>query len=278
MTFIRRTLSDLKNGLPPRALATRLHGRGLVFVHVPKCAGTSIETALREHYRLSRIIIDPEASFRAAQADLACPANDQTRQAILSHASEMRRTLLHAHLATGYHCITGHAPLGLNTLKAHEKSHDFITILREPVARFLSHLTFNLAGHGGHGRIDEPLENFLRSPRAKTMGSLYGKYFSGLPMSADFTSPEAVEAATHTLTKMNTVGRLDQLNKFSADIEKLTGKRLRITHKNKTASNQRTQTQITPEATKIIESLCAADSKIYRWVCEEKATAPAKRV
>lgn len=231
MGMIRSSLKDLKNGLPPRALADRVHARGLIFVHVPKCAGTSVERAIRRHYRLSRISINPDTSYSAARDLLTSDADQHTA---LMRASEMRRDLLHYHIETGYKCITGHAPLGSRTLDICADSHDVVTLLRDPAERYRSHLRFNLTDRSRHGRISMPVEKFLDTPRAQAMGTLYTKYFSGLPMDADLTSTEAVERSIETLKRLSLVGLVEDLSGFAADLTCLTGHRITIGHENRT--------------------------------------------
>ena len=264
MTLIRSTLSDLKNGLPPRMLADRMHPRGIVFVHIPKCAGSSVERALRRHYFLSRVTIDPERSFEAARAALALEPDDMTRHSILVQASEQRRELLHYHLATGYKCITGHAPLGPHTIDRFRETHDFVTILRDPVERYLSHLAYNLDGGGGHGRIDEPVEAFLERPRAKIFGSLFVKYFSGQPMDADLSTAEAITATKTRLEKMAVAGFLDRLDLFQKELSLLTGKNITIGHENRTTPSVR-QDRFSDDVIKKVEALCAPDREVYDW-------------
>ena len=265
MKRLRAMLVDLKNGLPPRYLADQLHARGIVYVHVPKCAGTSVETAIRKNYRISRTIIDPNTSFTAAENALGLNADDATRHDVLMHASEIRRDLLHYQLTQGYKCITGHAPLGAHTLQRWQATHDFVTLLRDPVERYLSHLAFNLAGNGGHGAIGEPLEKFLSRPRAKIMGALYTKYFAGLPMNADLSSKEAIAAAKETLSRMSVVGFLDQLDEFATDVTCLTGHKISIGHNNKTNTTRKNDLDISTDGLNLIKELCTPDIEIFQW-------------
>ncbi len=267
-SFLRETLVDLKNGLPPRRFADHFHERGVVFVHVPKCGGTSVENGLRAAFRLSRYIVQPETSFEAACAELGVSPNDTTRHDILNRASEMRRTMLHLGLATGYKCITGHAPLGERTLEKWRQTHDFVTVLRDPVKRFVSHLSFNLNGGGGHGRIDETVEQFLERPRAKTMGALYIKYFAGVPMDADMSAQHLVGHAKRNIDKMEAVGFTDNLADFADDMTVLTGHKINIGHDNKTgkgATPRPEKINFDAEIMSRIEELCALDKEIYDW-------------
>ena len=267
--MLRQTLRDLKNGNPPKALADKIHERGIVFVHVPKCAGSSVEAALRPHYRLSRKLIDPEISFEAAAKELGLTADDSNRHHILQRASEMRRTLLHFHLAQGVKCLTGHAPLGPRTIQAFAPSHDFVTLLRDPVERFKSHLAYNLNGGGGHGGINEGLDEFLRRPRARTMGALYVKYFSGESMEADFSDSRLIEAAKENLSQMAVIGFVEDMDNFADDLTCLTTHRVEIGRYNPTEAGKKQSLRFSDEQLARIEFLCTPDRAIYDWAREK---------
>ncbi len=263
--MLRDTLRDLKNGEAPKRLADRLYERGIVYVHVPKCAGSSVERALRSKYRLSRKLIDSEASFSAAAKELGVSPDDDNRHAILQSASEMRRNLLHYYLAKGVKCITGHAPLGVNTLAAYSETYDFATVLRNPEQRFHSHLAYNLNGGGGHGAIHEDIDAFLARPRAITMGALYVKYFSGLAMNDDFSTRAAIEASQKALEKMAVVGFVDDLDDFADDLTCLTGNQITIGLHNPTEKTRKQALQLNDAQKARIKLLTAPDREIYDW-------------
>lgn len=265
MTLLRDTLVDLKNGLPPRALANKLHERGVVFIHVPKCAGTSFEEALRRRYRLSRIIIDPQRSFDAARHELGVPETDGHRHEILNRASAIRRTVLHYNLSMGFKCITGHAPLGPQTIAEFGHAYDFVTVLRDPVKRYISHLAHNYSDQGGHGAISMPVENFLETDRASMMGNLFGKYFSGLEIGADYSSTTAIERCKENLAAMGAVGFVDKLGAFAEDVTCLTGNRIHIGHENRTPG--KSSFDLSEGVIDRIRELCRTDIELYQWAC-----------
>jgi hypothetical protein len=271
--MLRDTLRDLKNGDAPKRLADRLYERGIVYVHVPKCAGSSVERALRSKYRLSRKLIDSEASFSAAAKELGVSPDDDNRHSILQKASEMRRNLLHYYLAKGVKCITGHAPLGGNTIASYSEAYDFATVLRDPEQRFHSHLAYNLNGGGGHGAINEEIDSFLERPRAVTMGALYVKYFSGLPMNDDFSTRAAIEASQKALEKMAVVGFVDAMDDFADDLTCLTGSQISIGLHNPTEKNRKQALQLNDAQKARIKLLVAPDREIYDWARKRFFTA-----
>ena len=258
-SLARRTLADLRANRPLGALARRVSGRrGLVFIHVPKCGGTSVECALRARYRLGRRLIGPEETYEAARTLLGRGDEEGDRHAILQRASELRRDLLHLHLAEGASLITGHAPLGPNTVGAFAGSHDFITVMRGPAARMRSHVAFNNGHAAGHGRSDLTVTRFLETDRAKVLGALYVKYFAGLPMTADLTNQAAIDAARRTVDRLALVGFTDAMPLFADKLHALTGLRVRIGHANKGED-----AHLPSGAAERIEALCGPDNAVY---------------
>ena len=255
---VRDTLIDLKANRPA-GLGARLHPRALVFVHVPKCGGSSVERALRRARPLGRRLIDPDGTFRAAAALLgANPDDDERRHEVLTRASELRRDLLHLHLAEGARLVTGHAPLGPRTLDAFPHA-DAVTVMRSPRARLRSHLAFNAGARAGHGRSDMTVARFLDTPRARVMGALYVKYLSGLPMDADLTTQAAVDAARRTVDRLALVGFTEEMDAFGARLAALAGVRLRVGQENKGEGGPALPDALADR----IHALCAPDDQVY---------------
>ena len=253
---LRRAYAHLRTNRPLGMLSRA--ERGLVFVHVPKCGGTSVERALRRRYRLGRRAIAPEETFAAARAVLGAADDEAGRHETLVRASALRCDLLHLHLAEGARLVTGHAPLGPRTLDAFGPTHDFVTVMRGPAERMRSHLAFNRTPQAGHGRSDLSVTRFLETPRARVLGALYVKYLSGLPMTADLGTPEAVDAARRTVDRLALVGFTDAMDVFADRLAALTGARLRIGHENQGAS-----APLPSGALERIEDLCAPDRAVY---------------
>lgn len=118
-----------------RKLVTR-YKFGIVFTHVPKCGGSSVETALFRHYRFSRERIYPIEARHAQRAAGRAPKGQPPDIEALA----FRELLLAYALNRGVKCVTGHNPLSPALRKNFAPDWKFITILREPVSRFCSQL------------------------------------------------------------------------------------------------------------------------------------------
>lgn len=237
-----------------------LHPVRVVFHHVPKCGGTSVGRALRLRYLLSQETILPEASFRAFAAFSNPPDHEQALVDVL----DLREQMLLYLLFQDVRCISAHVRFSNVAYRMFHDRYRFITILREPVSRFLSHYRWNLRNPDDHAHLDLPFEEFLEGPRAQRLGALYVEYFSGLPIDADIRSDEAIALAIKNLRAFDVVGRLDRLDEFKAKIREKLGVRLNIGHENENKSNSLGElSDLSPRVKDRLMELCAPDIAVW---------------
>ncbi len=243
-----------------RALQDRTIPQRVVFHHVPKCGGTSAGRALRKRYVLSQATVKPEESFRAYQMF----TGRTDREAMLVDVLDLREQMMLYLLADDVRCVSLHVRFSQVAHDHFAERYKFVTLLRDPVARFISHYNWSYQRPGAFGRIEEPLDAFLETDRARLLGATYGEYFSGLPVGADFTGAEAVEAAVANLQKLDVVGRLDDLVGFEAGLRGALGVRIKLGHENKKgAARADHRTEISPQQQARITELCAPDIAIW---------------
>ncbi|SDZ54197.1 Sulfotransferase family protein [Jannaschia faecimaris] len=244
------------------AIGRRIYSSRVAFVHVPKCAGRSVERGLRRAHRWSRGHVHAGATFDQAAGLLGRPIADQDdRQTVLEAASDRRAAVYAYHLALGLGCVTGHAPVNAALVRLHAERHAFVTVLRDPVERFVSHFRYSYMAEG-QGRIDLNLEAFLRTRRAVTFGSMYAKYFAhGVP-------PERTAGAVRDcLEQFAAIGFIDDMSRFERDVAAALGRRVSFGHINKTATRRSSAPSegIDPDLRAEIVRLCAPDREIYAW-------------
>lgn len=262
-----RAAPPLSGGLVDRAktLRARLLDRTLpqrfVFHHVPKCGGTSVGRALRKRYLLSQATVLPEASFRAFEAFTGRSDNE----AMLVDVLDLREQMLLYLMFADTRCVSAHVRFSEAAFTRFAQSYKFITILRDPVPRFLSHYSWSHAHPGAHAAIPQDFDAFLDSPRAQRMGATYVEYFAGLPKEADLRSPAAIERAAANLRRFDVVGRLDNLAGFAADVRDCLGIRLRIGHENRSPAmgGGLRASDLTPAQMQKVQALCAPDIAVW---------------
>lgn len=245
------------------SISRRAYGRGVAFVHVPKCAGRSVERGLRRAYPLSRGHVHAGVTFTHAVGlmDREITTQDD-RQTALQMASDHRAAVYAYQLAAGIKCVTGHAPVNAETLRLYGNSHLFVTVLRDPVARFISHFNYSYRS-GGQGSIDLDLEAFLKTSRAPTFGAMYAKYFAH----GSQVAPEAAEAEVRAcLERFGAVGFVDDMPGFESNVRTALGRKVSFGHVNATAQRRKPKAPPIDQALKDeIIRICAPDIAIYTW-------------
>ncbi|ETX16721.1 hypothetical protein OCH239_01280 [Roseivivax halodurans JCM 10272] len=242
------------------AVNDRLMPQRVVFHHVPKCGGTSVGRALRKRFILSQATVVPESSFRAFEAF----TGRTDREAMLVDVLDLREQMLLYYLFEDVRCVSLHVRFSNTAYDLFQERYKFVTILREPVARFVSHYFWSYRKAGAHARIDEDFERFLETPRARRLGASYVEYFSGLPKEEDVTTSRAISLAIENLRRMDVVGRLDDLDEFRRRMHEELGVRVKIGHENKMRQPASRKSEVvTPELTEKVRELCAPDIAVW---------------
>lgn len=256
--FAKRQLNTAQDWATPQRV---------VFHHVPKCGGTSVGRALRKRYLLSQATVKPEQSFRAFEVY----SGRSDREQMLLDVTALRVQMMLYLMADDVRCVSLHVPYAPQAREAYGDRYKFITILRDPVARFISQYQWSYARDGAHARIEEPLDAFLETPRARKVGAIYGEFFAGLPLGADFTNAEAVERAIANLQAFDVVGRLDDLPGFTGALRQKLGLTVKVGHENRKGQVRKTtKLDITPAQHARITEICAPDIAIWNAVAGAK--------
>ena len=235
----------------------------VVFHHVPKCGGTSVGRALRRRYILSQATVKPEESFRAFEAFTGrCD-----RQNMLSDVASLREQMMLYLLYDDVRCVSLHVRFSEVAHARFKDRYKFVTILRAPEERFISNYFWSFGKTGAHGCIDEDFDTFLDTERARRLGATYSEFYSGLPISSDFASDEAVARAVKNLDKFDVVGRLDDLPEFEERLKATLGVRIRVGYENKmNVGNSEARQSLTPEQMSRVEELCRPDLAVWEHV------------
>lgn len=246
------------------AAEDRLLPQRFVFHHVPKCGGTSVGRALRRRYLLSQATVTPESSFRAFEAF----TGREDREQMLIDVLDLREQMLLYLMYEDVRGISLHVRFSEAAFQRFRDRYKFVTILRDPVARFVSHYNWSHDKPGAHARIDEGFEAFLETGRAARLGASYVEYFCGLPKEADLRSDAAIGQAIENLGRFSVVGDLAELDGFTAGLKRELGVRVRVGHENKAAKSRAAVSlaSLPPETLARVRALCEPDLRVWQAV------------
>jgi hypothetical protein len=226
----------------------------IFFFHIAKCGGTSIANAIAKCYK----------PWRPAGAVAVIELNESAARFSEAQAIDgyrmVRRDLLNYYMSLPrVRCISGHFQYSNIAHDVYGDSWRFVTILRDPVRRFISHYQYNLA----RGRLDIPIEAFIETSQGRSFGRAFVDEVTEDLDRSGMTADELTTVALTRYRKFSLVGRIEDTADFCARFEEIFGHGLKIPHLNRTSSLGALP-EISANIRSRIENLCAPDLHVYR--------------
>jgi len=242
-----------------------IFGAGLrhpaIFLHLPKCGGTSLSEALYAtvpiHKRVG--VIDALSTRRAASVlafgeDDAWRCHDDLEHGY--HTFDLRERLLLTHGCWHTDLIHGHVLLTDQIRKHLLGRYKLLTIMRDPVARAISNYRMAVAA----GIADPNPDIWLQSPIARAHCTTYLRYLSGqhsVPKDAETAS---LVLATEALKDFSLIGFLEDIEGFAHAFERVFGANLSLHKYNQAKGPEITFTSAQKDQ---LYEMCAADAALY---------------
>ncbi|MHA3914936.1 hypothetical protein [Halovulum sp. GXIMD14793] len=240
-------------------------GRGLthpvLFLHLPKCGGTSLAAALYGavplHQRIG--VIDAVATRRVA-ALIHFGQDDP----VLCHEDlpnghltfDLREGQMLTHMAWRSRLIHGHVLWSDRAMAAFGDQWRVVTMMREPVTRAISNYRMAVRA----GVIEDDLDVWLAGPVGKSMAEVYLRYLSGVNVVLPEAQPQHLERALRALDQVALVGFIDDQAAFSDRFAALFGPSLSLPHYNAATGPDLSLTRVQRAR---LEANCAADLEIF---------------
>lgn len=227
----------------------------LVYIHVPKCGGTSFGSALRLRFFYSQATISLSES-RALQMKLNPDAQGLERIKI---EYSQRDALLARLLERRVRCISAHARYNPDLHAAYRDRSSFVTLLREPVDRFVSHYHYLQRHHPDSTRAS-PLEAFLDTQDAQRLAAQFLFYF-GRTLPFETNCPDkAIANAKQALERFALVGDLSRPEAFHRALAGLVRGPIPMMKRNRALARP---ARPDGDTLRRVRDLCAADTAIY---------------
>lgn len=270
MIFKKKTLNTFKSNFPK-----------LVYLHVPKSGGRSIEQSIKNEYLGFNRIKNKSMHYTinsqnsAFVGGLIYNLNFEEGDINNNRNLKFNRDLLaYKLLDKKIKFISGHFPFDNLIYNFFADEFDFFTTLRDPVQKWLSNFFFRnerqpiiMGKKFNHWKINVSLEDYLKSDRGHYHGYDYSKYYGGLRQNYDYNSKEAINNAKKNLNKFKIIGFLEDLNSLKISFYKTYNFNISIPHKNKSKSRINSNI-ISDDIINEIKSVCKTDIEIYNFAKE----------
>jgi len=210
----------------------------LIFFHVPKCGGSSINHGLRWALKLQNVDTQRNNFHYEAAAGLRA-----SRQLGLTEA-EYNKIILRYALELGrIRYIYGHLQFDEDTLAGFRREWKYITVLRNPKQHLLSAYYYNrYKDDRVHKATDLDLREWLETQHAREVGMVFVRTFVGDAALAEelrkescdgATMREAAQRAAANLKTFTVVGYTHAMEEFETQLNRTLGVKAEIAERNR---------------------------------------------
>lgn len=239
--------------------------RNIAFMHMPKCAGTSLSNALYSLVPLQKRVgvIDANATRLAAGIlqhnvvdRLACHEDKNDPKPCF----DIREIELINHMCWNTQLIHGHFLWSDLAYAHYHSNYDFITMLRHPIDRALSN--FRMNKDRGIIPNDFTIDDWLSSDLGFHHGSTYLRYFSGNAILPCQNANDFLEISFENAKKFKLIGCIEDQSSFVKNFKKLYGPRLSIGRHN---TAKAMAVSLSEKQSSKLKELCRFDISIYDY-------------
>ena len=239
-----------------RITKTPYTGQKVAFIHIAKCGGSSVDFALRTALAApGQRRIDKPSTIASSMATFDGDIKTLADNCKFSeHHAQHLHKILGYYLEQNWQYISGHVTINKELIERFKHEYGFITILRDPVKRFISNYTFNkitnkksimLPNSLTTDNIIQEAKEILNSKRGWQMANSPTMYLTGRYPTDKADAKAMQQEVASNLAQFKVIGFLDNLDKFSNDCQKLTGREIDIGQRNTTEKLNR------PEQSKV---------------------------
>jgi len=255
-----------------RSLFVPRFDRKIAYIHIPKCGGVSISKALKACYISPNLRddtlykLDSVACLKASQAitneplQVGHPEVTRLREALLMYGMSQNQVRY----------ISGHFQFSLAAYHQFQHEYGFLTVLRDPVKRWVSAYFYNRYKDYGNAQTELEIDEYLESEAAQRSAKTYARCLCGLVETQGYSNRELTEKAKENLHKFDLVGCTEYLDVFVEQFYARYKRRLSVGRWNQNPKSTAYQKSVLSDAVlDRVRELCQLDMEIYNYAVEQ---------
>lgn len=246
----------------------------IFFLHIPKCGGSSLNRAIKSCYLNWNLADDRHLTYLNANASfLAAPKSFSLPEFSLDVPDnypilKFRENILLYSMCHSDYFIGGHFSYSQKAYQHFSHEYAFITVLREPVSRFISAYFYNRYKPWEDRKISHDITEYLDSDLGRAQGHEYVKYLRCPDQQEDYTSDQAIGQAIDNLHKFSIVSCLEHQDDLQRKFQERFKRALNIKTVNRGPKHNSRKTLISNEIKEKIREICQPDLTIYQYVID----------
>jgi hypothetical protein len=232
-----------------RVTNTSNNNKPIVFVHIPKCGGISVDRALRSQLALPnerKIKRGPLIASSLFSINKEITSLNDKCDFSEFHCHKIQDILVY-HLNLNWQYVSGHFNVTSKILEEFSDKYQFVTLLRDPVERFISNYIFNRLTNdmtimppsmSSRQMTKEELwqeaDELINSRRGWHMANTMTMFLTGRYPKDEADAKTMQNEVQANLEKFSVVGFLDDMPSFENQLTKVTGQTIEIGKHNTT--------------------------------------------
>ncbi len=192
----------------------------IVYVHIPKCGGTSLLSAIAEFYGPEdRMQFDIVHHYHEAMAAHKPKDRDDWQRIWMTY----RQNEFEKYMKMNKGFVYGHMPMSADLLDGFASNYHFFTVFRDPIDRFISNYIFDKVAGGiripdvlpqEDSSISAELDLYLASREAYWLAREQLIMIAGLDEEGSLDDTDMLKRAKQNLKRYKLVGFTEQMDEF----------------------------------------------------------------
>ena len=204
--------------------------RRICFVHIPKCGGSSFRTAISKYGPFGLI------KRKGVHAMSAKKSYQEAVHEGIDPLIYRENVLIDLLSKSQYKVVFGHFRCTSKTRERFQDRWKFVTLLRNPVDRWISHYHYDRYKSSTHHKTELDIHQYIKSEEGKRVGTLYLRHFSSYTEDIGISKVDYVIEAVQNIKAFDSCLILEEIQDTMPDLESLLGIKFKMRRRNQNSA------------------------------------------